>query len=301
MKKVIVLTIAVLAMAAFAGAQSGPPVTNDLLGAHLNYGRGCAACHAPHSGAFGNGYAPTDSTAGNIALWGQDASKLYNQTITTGQFDFGLSYKQTFASGLFTNNAATTNLMLCLSCHDGNVAKGSMMVGHVYETVSGSGYGSNQPPTLLGNDGTTAGNYLNDHPVGDNAKISCGSVYSWDCTIDANGTIIPGPEMANFITDYGFFVTPIASAASGTQPAVYCTTCHDQHVMNIVEVDPANGNTGLTKGRYTSMFFIKAPYNPLTTTAQSNQNAQFCRQCHGGEANERFGRSTAITVGAGPC
>jgi hypothetical protein len=27
--------------------------------------------------------------------------------------------------------------------------------------------------------------------------------------------------------------------------------------MNIVQVDPANGNTGLTKGNYMSMFFIK--------------------------------------------
>ena len=36
-------------------------------------------------------------------------------------------------------------------------------------------YGSQKIPTLLGNDGTTAGNYTNDHPVGQNANISSGS------------------------------------------------------------------------------------------------------------------------------
>src|SRR5438128_12036343 len=114
MKKVMLVSLIVLAFGMFAMAQIQAP-TSDVLGAHLNYGRGCAACHAPHSGAFGNGYNPTDPTAGNIALWGQDASKLYSQTITTGQFDFGLSYKQTFASGLTTNTPSTTNLLLCLS------------------------------------------------------------------------------------------------------------------------------------------------------------------------------------------
>jgi hypothetical protein len=298
MKKVIVLIIAVFALAAFAGAQPlGGPVPNDVLGAHLNYGRGCAACHAPHSGARGNGYSTTDPTSGNIALWGQDASKLYSQTIVTGQFDFGLSYSQTFASGLATNTPSTTNLLLCLSCHDGNLAKGSMMKGVIYETISGNGYGSNAAniPTLLGNDGSAAGNYLNDHPVGDNATVGCGGAYNWDCTISATGQIqwAAGSMMSNFVNNYGFFVTPVAFNA---KPAVYCTTCHDQHTMNIVAVDPANGNTGLKKGTYTSMFFLKAPYNSMSTTAGSNQTAQFCRQCHGGEANEFNNRSSAITT-----
>jgi cytochrome c553 len=44
------------------------------------------------------------------------------------------------------------------------------------------------------------------------------------------------------------------------------------------------------------MFFIRAPYNPASQTAGSNQTAQFCRQCHGGEANEMNGGSTIPTV-----
>jgi cytochrome c553 len=44
------------------------------------------------------------------------------------------------------------------------------------------------------------------------------------------------------------------------------------------------------------MFFLRAPYNPASTTAGSNQTAQFCRQCHGGEANEMNGGLTIPTT-----
>ena len=51
-----------------------PQSTADTLGAHLGYGRGCVMCHAPHSGAGGNGIATKDTASGNVALWGQDRS-----------------------------------------------------------------------------------------------------------------------------------------------------------------------------------------------------------------------------------
>jgi len=72
MKKSFLVLLMVLAVAAFAAAQIQAP-TSDVLGAHLNYGRGCAACHAPHSGAWGNGANKSgDTTAGTSILWGQD-------------------------------------------------------------------------------------------------------------------------------------------------------------------------------------------------------------------------------------
>ena len=57
--------------------------TVDVLGAHNNGGRGCAGCHAPHSGSFGSGHAGA-ADAGSYALWGQDASPLYGETIAFG-------------------------------------------------------------------------------------------------------------------------------------------------------------------------------------------------------------------------
>ncbi len=85
MKKVMLVTLVIFAAATFAMAQIGARRSTDVLGAHLNYGRGCAACHAPHSGAYGNGAAKTaDPQAGNHALWGQDVGSLVGQTFQFG-------------------------------------------------------------------------------------------------------------------------------------------------------------------------------------------------------------------------
>jgi hypothetical protein len=291
MKKVALIFVIVFAVATFAVAQKQNSTT-DVLGAHLNYGRGCAACHAPHSGARGNGIATTDTTTGNVALWGQDVVNLFGRTITTGQSEHG-SYAETLPSTWNTGTPDTAGILTCLSCHDGNWAKGAMMQNKVYETVP-STYASNNIPTLLGNDGNGTGDYLNDHPVGLNAIITCGGTYDWDCVI-ANGKITypSGTNMYQFVQNYGFFVSP---AAYSGNPTVMCTTCHNQHLMNVVSVDPTKGNTGLSAGNYATMFFVRAPYNPATTTTGSNQTAQFCRQCHGGEANEMHGGSTIPTT-----
>jgi hypothetical protein len=282
MKRNLLIALFVLCCASFAVAQNTWSPSTDVLGAHLNYGRGCAGCHAPHSGAYGNGAAKTaDPTSGNVALWGEDVGSLYGQTITSG----GGGYVEILPTSM-TNTSDVSGMLTCLSCHDGNYAKGAMMKNAIYESVAGiAGYGTyNTIPTLLGNDGTSVGNYLNDHPVGNNAIIGCGGQYNWDCTI-TNGKInVPsGTNFAKFITNYGFFVSP--GVNSTPAPIVVCTTCHNQHLMNVVKV--TNGaSSGLATGYYQTMFFVRAPYNPGSTTAGSNETAQFCRQCHGGEANE---------------
>jgi len=291
MKRNFVIALVLLAGAGFAAAQITTPST-DVLGAHLNYGRGCAACHAPHSGAYGNGNAKTaDSTSGNLALWGEDVGSLYTKQITTGQSEHG-NYVETLPASLNAGTPDVAGVLMCLSCHDGNYATGAMMKNKVYETLPPTYGTQNTIPTLLGNDYTSTGNYLNDHPVGLNAAMSCGGQYDWDCTIDATGKVLmTGTNSKVFVQNYGFFVKP---GVYNNTPVVMCTTCHNQHLMNVVKV--TNGATsGLPSGTYATMFFIRAPYNPASTTSGSNQTAQFCRQCHGGEANEMNG-STATTV-----
>jgi len=287
MKKYFVVSLMILAMVGFAAAQGQAP-TSDVLGAHLNYGRGCAACHAPHSGAYGNGAAKTaDPTAGDTALWGQDVASLYGKTITTG----GGGYVETLPTSMTATTPDVTGLLTCLSCHDGNYAVGAMMKNQVYETLP-STYGTyNKIPTLLGNDNSTVGNYLNDHPVGLNAAVSCGGQWNWDCS-ETNGVIsMNGPNSSAFVTNYGFFVS--LSAYNNTA-VVTCTSCHNQHLMNVVNV--TSRNSGLPAGIYATMFFIRAPYNPASGTANSNQTAQFCRQCHGSEANESNGSYSIPTT-----
>ena len=297
MKKAMLVTLVILAFGMFAMAQIQAP-TSDVLGAHLNYGRGCAGCHAPHSGERGNGINNGDTTSGQTALWGQNVFALYGQSFTTG----GGRYVLTIPNGWSSTDPVSTDTATCLSCHDGNLAQGAMMKNKVYETVP-STYSSNNIPTLLGNSGNGAGDpsYLADHPVGDNATIGCGGSHNWDCTIASNGQIIPGPKMLAFIQNYGFFVSP---ATYLDTPTVQCTTCHNQHLMNVVAVTNDGGTcsgnpsgcSGLPSGNYATMFFIRAPYNPASGTAGSNQAAQFCRQCHGGESNELNGSTSIPTT-----
>ena len=285
MKKVMLITLMILAVGMFAVAQIQNP-TSDVLGAHLNYGRGCAACHAPHSGAWGNGANKSgDVTSGNSILWGQDVGNLFGKTIQTGSTNGTSGYVEVLPSSMSSSAPDVNGLITCLSCHDGNWAQGAMMKNRVYETLPPT-YGSyNYIPTLLGNDGDGAGDYLNDHPVGLNATVTCGGQWNWDCT-ETNGVIsMNGPNSSQFVKNYGFFVS--LSAYNGTA-VVTCTSCHNQHLMNVVSV--TNGhNSGLPTGYYATMFFIRGPYNPASGTSGSNQTAQFCRSCHGGEANESNG------------
>ncbi len=290
MKKVILALTAALAFAGMAAAQvpttlnSTYSPTSDVLGAHLVYGRGCVACHAPHSGARGNGIKTTDASSGDAALWGADVGPYYSQTFAFG--DAG-GYPITTPANLSAGaHDPATTVMLCLSCHDGNLAVNGMMKGTTVETIPNAIGGT--APTWLGNDGGTKGDYTNDHPVGPLATIGCGGQYNWDCTI-VNGklTAPAGSNFYKFQQNYGFTVSTVNYAGS-TTPAVACTTCHNQHVMNVY-----GGTIGGTKGFYRTFFFVRGPYDP---TSGGNNVAQFCRQCHGGEANEANNAYTIPTT-----
>jgi cytochrome c553 len=269
-----------LLIGAAAAAQITAP-TSDVLGAHLNYGRGCAACHAPHSGANGNGSAKISGINGSTSLlWGQDVSSLYGKTITTG----GGSYVEVLPSSMSVTTPDVNGILTCLSCHDGNYASSSMMKNKLYESLPATYGNASSVPTLLGGGG--GGSYLNEHPVGLSAKLSCGGM-SWDCNISAGTVKMTGAHSSQFVKNYGFFVTP---GNYNNNPVVVCTTCHEPHAMNVVTISGAS-MSGLPAGNYTTMFFLKAPYNPNDPNPASNQTAQFCRQCHGDKSNEMNGGS----------
>jgi len=282
----LILFLAILTISV-AMAGSIPTVSNqttDILGAHTLYGRGCVGCHAPHSGSAGNGVANANQWSGNYALWGQDLTPLYGQTITFGD---GGTYSVTLpAAGTISSaHDANTIILFCLSCHDGNLAKVGMMKGKTVETLPVVG---GNAPTLLGNDGTTTGNYNNDHPVGANAIVTCGGTYNWDCTGGSTTPItMNGAASSVFAnTNYGFAVS--FGTWGNTVTAVTCTSCHNQHSQNVY-----SGTMGGSKGNYQTMFFLRGYYNPATG---GNSAAQFCRQCHGGESNEMAGQMNVPTT-----
>ena len=284
MKKAMLILLVIVAFGAMAVAvDSNYHPTTDVLGAHLVYGRGCVACHSPHNGARGNGIVTADATAGDVALWGTDLKPYYSQTFAFG--DAGGYPVTTPANSSAGAHDPMVGIMLCLSCHDGNLAVNGMMKGSTVETIPNA-IGGNAP-TLLGNDGGTKGDYNNDHPVGPTATVGCGGTYDWDCTIDATGKITApaGSQFAAFQQDYGWVVR--TSAINGL-PAVTCMTCHDQHSMNAWK-----GTIGGVKGVFKTSFFVRGYYDPGNTA--SNSAAQFCRSCHGAEANEMHNANLPTT------
>lgn len=337
MRKMMLLVLVVLLAVGLAAAQtySGNSVGGlsgiDVLGAHNNGGRGCAGCHAPHSGAAGGGgnaatnaAAFNDPYSGSNALFGQDVTPLYSQSLT-----FGNGYVEALpsASAAYTTNEnELRGIMMCLACHDGQIAKGQMMQGTSWEQSRGllpaTVYGTRGIPTLLGNDnnnGNTSG-YGNDHPVGTQATLGALRLVTTNATtspltvVVTNGAIssitpTAGTTYANFAANYGY--PAIAGSAwdwgvslpnGDSNPAdafITCVTCHNQHVMYIYQA-PRGKQVGsaIAGGTYPTYFFVNAPYNPGTGNTNptlASSATQFCRQCHIGEANESFGVNTVKT------
>ena len=304
MKKAMLIVLFMLALTGLMMATGSYSSTVDVLGAHNNNGRGCAGCHAPHSGSAGSGHA-TQADSGSYALWGQDASPLYSATIKFG--DSG-KYVEVLPASISSGSTEVGGILLCLSCHDGNVTASNMMVNQSYEQriglLTNTSYGSGKIPTLLGNDGSSAGNYTNDHPVGLNATISTGS----GLVAAANGTlsVTASTPYAQFVANYGWpalapgkYSNPYGVNASN-KPYVVCTTCHNQHVMTVyasTASSPIAADGG--GGFYATFFFINGPYNPnINNVSRTNapSTTQFCRQCHFGESNEANNTNNITTV-----
>lgn len=316
MKRAMLVVMLVFAFAGFVMAQNWSS-TVDVLGAHNNGGRGCAGCHQPHSGSFGSGHKGA-ADAGNYALWGQDASPLYSQTIAFGD---GGTYTEVLPGSLTAGTADVGGILLCLSCHDGNVTASNMMANQSYEQKIGlltnTAYGTLPIPTLLGNDGSVAGNYNNDHPVGTNATMvnkygnpmqgtGVGITYTPAGGAGGKFTVASGTPYAQFVANYGF--PAIAPGKWGAQfgetgagiPYVLCTTCHNQHVMTVYTSSTNSPIAGDGGGKwYATFFFVNGPYNPNINTlasAQAPSTTQFCRQCHFGEANEANNSNNITTI-----
>ena len=263
---------------------NSPPVyySGDVLGAHNGYGRGCVMCHAAHGGALGNGVSTSDSWNGNVALWGQNLTPYYSQSFSFAGDGSSSKYPVTLPG---TPSAGirdpTVIILLCLSCHDGNLARVSMMKNSTVEALPVVG---GNAPTLFGLTAGNSGNfYANEHPVGPLAYVSCGPPYNWDCTGGGNTTTkisMTGTASTQFLINYAasFWNGSYPLANYGTTVnGVTCTTCHNQHSMTVWSVGGSN---------YTTMFFIRGYYNPYSG---GNSVAQFCRNCHGGSSNESSG------------
>ena len=274
-------------------AFTGPPAI-DVLGAHADGGRGCAGCHVPHNDASG-------TSQGQFELWGNSAAPDYGLQFALGEPGHNVEIEPaSFASP----GAEVSGVVLCVSCHDGNITAQNMMAGQSYEQMIGL-----LPfvrritiPSLLTD--PLSGWYSVDHPLGVNARIETGEGLEF-----TNGkfAVKPDSPYAHFVESYGWpTLAPLQRVnAYGVdtqgRPYLLCTTCHNQHAMSTFVSQDGDTIAGGPAGQmYSTFFFVNGPYTPETPSLPnwnaSTTNTQFCRQCHFNLSNEANGALGIQTV-----
>ena len=135
-----VLLVALVGTLAFAAGETGTLTgnltyapTSDVQGAHENGGRGCAGCHAPHSGGRGSGgdtiaasMPPRRAQKKATAACGAP-TPMPSTHGATSVINFDGTYTATLTNLTWASGSLYMGVATCLSCHDGNVSKGAMM------------------------------------------------------------------------------------------------------------------------------------------------------------------------------
>ena len=236
----------------------------------------CVFCHTPHGSS-------------NIApLWNRTSSltayTLYTSDYLGPSAAGGLGYLT--ASPAAQPNASSK---LCLSCHDGTIALGS-----VYNLPGSGGYsatpgpgilmqsagvpivGGKMPATAGGNLGGAGGADLsNDHPVG----------FLYNSTVDTELT--PQTWASNSLVR----LYPNGDAGGGVSVGrLECATCHNAHdnqYYNFLRI--ANTNAALCTFCHNKVGFIGSAHNSGAATTASytpkgrpatNVAEWSCRSCH---------------------
>jgi hypothetical protein len=289
----LLLFASLIAVAAFASAQSLSSPASSVLGPHAIGGRGCVSCH---TGARST-YSATSSefattTAGAVdTQWGTATTPFYGTTIA---FSDGVRYVRVSVKDISARNPESGGILICLSCHDGNLEPPIMMGSQSFEQIlgmfPGSGDRGSPAPTLLGSD---TDEFTHSHPVGASAVIPTGQGLVWT----NNGfSVTPGTPYASFVDHYGrpslmpgTNSTPWGVNSAG-QPFVLCTTCHNQHMMSVYASSATSQIAGDGGGKlYPTVFFVNGPYaqeGVSSATTMAPSATQFCRQCHFGMSNE---------------
>ena len=260
-----------------------------VLGNHSNNGRGCAACHVPHRRCA--------SGLGTLSqgLWGGGA----NAECATAIDENGSV--STGAEKQMPISAEISEVVLCLSCHDGNISAENMSVNQSYEEFGGGNHRPRKAMLTM----RDSDDWLRspEHPLGPGAIIEVGRGLQFS---SGKFSVASGSPYAQFVANYGW---PTLSPTRGRarrfgvtpdgKPYVLCTTCHNQHGTNEYTSSPESPIAADGGGhRYIALYSLNGPYNPDTHNMDgrmATSNVQFCRQCHfelSNEANNAYGIHT---------
>ena len=260
----------------------------DVLGPHGDGARGCAVCHASRSGS--SAVQSAEENRSNVApLWGGGSSPDYGAAVSLAEESHYVemsSLPQPYAG------REVSGVLLCLSCHDGNLTPQNMLQSWSYEHQVGllafTPFSTQKIPSLLTRDEAA----VEDHPIGIGAPISPGGGLFFS---EGKFSVVPNSPYAQFIANYGWpSLAPgkrssAYGVSSSNEPYALCTTCHDQHVRNVYVSGGSSpiGGEGNSKF-YTTYFFLNGPYDPTRKLAghPTTSSEQFCRQCHFDLSNE---------------
>jgi len=177
----------------------------------------CVFCHTPH-GATQEPEAP---------LWNRQLSPLASYTM----YD-SLSINSTDMSA-----APGGSSKLCLSCHDGTLAIGSVNVANGQQAPTITMQGTQGDGTMPVGDGVTTGftrnlgtDLTNDHPIS----------FTYDATLASADGELRDPSVVSHIGDRVPGDHPQFPTQNGK---VQCTTCHDPHLF-----DPSDPNRKFLRG-----------------------------------------------------
>jgi len=308
MKLMLSLVIALTVTGALLAQPGLTDPSVDLLGPHSSGGRGCPTCHAPHSAVYGE----TAASASTQSALAKADEEMFPGPGFDSRANRGIDPAEDTRlaptiPGYDQQEDEVRGVAICLSCHDGNIAKETMMRGVAYDQRAGllpvgPNSGSVRFFSLRGNDGSGDDRYFNvDHPVGPSANLGAAYLNTQDIVVSLDTmkgvqsvAIVADTPEAYFAANYGFpslmrgkWSYPRTHAGGKVDPSklfLLCTTCHNPH-----------GTPGTQK----SYFFLNAPYNPnakFDPKTQAPSTTQFCRQCHFALSNEFNGQSRVATV-----
>jgi predicted CXXCH cytochrome family protein len=158
---------------------------------------------------------------------------------------------------------------LCLSCHDGSIALGSVLNSGSANPIDVQNTG---PGGVMPTGSTHLGtSLLNDHPVS----------FSFDAALASDD--------AELATPSGGFVgglLPLFPRGGGTE--VECTTCHDPHLEDpamFLRVEPRDPNSGLCMVCHTKTGWAGSSHEAATEFWPSGQSSttvrdHSCLSCH---------------------
>ena len=199
-------------------------------------------------------------------------------------------------------------ILLCLSCHDGNVTAKNMMVNQSYEQRIG--LLTNTPmaraiPTLLGNDGTMAGNYTNDHPVGQIATISTvsGLVRRRLRSLRARPMLSSLPTTAGQLWRLENIRSLTASPRRRALRALHHLpqpARDDGLLSSSASPSPTTAAASTMPPSSSSTARTTRTFNNGSRNTNAPSTTQFCRQCHFGESNESNNTNNITTASSRP-